>query len=152
MLRRLFCIIRKEQVVATPEELIRQHVLKAMIEELGYPAPLLAVEKSLDQMPHMALTGTVSHGRRADIICFARHIHPGYELYPLLLIECKAIKLSPKVINQVIGYNHYVNSYFVAVVNSVEMQTGWFDAHQRRYIFAAGLFAYQELLSRVRIQ
>ena len=43
----IFDIIRKKWVVLQPEEWVRQHVVWYLIEEKGYPASLIAIEKSL---------------------------------------------------------------------------------------------------------
>lgn len=144
------CAIRKVQVKADPEEMVRQKLLDHMIDSLGYPVGHIAVEKELRQMPHLQLTGQKIPDRRADIICFGKGIHPEYDLYPLLLIECKAVKLTPKVINQVTGYNHFIGAYFIAVSNQDEMRTGWYDAKQRCYQFVPFLPPYQELLKAIQ--
>ena len=39
------------------------------------------------------------------------------------MIECKAVKLTECAIDQVIGYNYFVKSYFVAVANEDEIIT-----------------------------
>lgn len=121
-----------------------------MVNSLGYPLESLAVEKGLDQMPHVQLTGQEVPCRRADIICFAKEIHPDYSLYPLLLIECKSVKLNNKMKGQVIGYNRFLQSYFLAIVNQTEMMTGWYDRTKCEYQFVDGLPSYPQLLSSIK--
>jgi Type I restriction enzyme R protein N terminus (HSDR_N) len=104
------------------------------------------IEKGLAQMPHLALAPQKLPERRADLVFFAKGIHHLHDLYPLLLVECKAVKLTPKVINQVTSYNHYLQAYFVAVVNQEKVLTGWYDPSERRYRFVEGLPPYSELL------
>ena len=143
------CALRKNPVEADPEELVRQTLLCHMTGSLGYPKSLIVVEKELKHIPYLALHDKEIPERRADIICFGKGIHPEHELYPLLLIECKAVKLTPKVINQVTGYNHFLGSYFIAVANKEEIQTGWYDASSKKYQFVPYLPAYKDLMQAV---
>lgn len=145
---RPYCPIRRTHVSTLPEELVRVQLVKDLIEKLGYPASGIAIEKELAQMPHLCLQATDSlPQRRADIICFAKGIHPQYDLYPLMLIECKAVKLTHKMIKQVVGYNHYVKSYFLALVNQDEIRMGWYDRALGGYQFISRLPSYDELLA-----
>ena len=127
-------MIRKEWVAAQPEEIVRQNLLHRLIHSLEFPSAYLAVEKGLKQMPHLSLTGMTIPRRRADIICFAKGIHPACDLYPLLMIECKSVKITPKVKSQVIGYNHFMKACFVAVANQNEVRTGWFDPEKSMFL------------------
>ena len=121
-----------------------------MTGSLGYPANLIAVEKGLKQMPHLQTNPNQLPDRRADIVCYGKNIHPQFNLYPLLLIECKAVKLTPKVINQVSGYNHFLSAYFIAVANQKEIETGWFDSKKGSYQFVSYLPSYQQLMESCR--
>ncbi|MGA8164702.1 MAG: type I restriction enzyme HsdR N-terminal domain-containing protein [Waddliaceae bacterium] len=146
-MKKIPCIIRKISVDALPEERVRQGLLSHMINDLGYPPSYLAVEKGLPRMPHLTARDRRIPKRRADIVCFAKGIHAGHGLYPLLLIECKAEALTPKAVNQVVGYNYFLRSYFIAIANQKEIKTGWYDAVSRRYSFVSYLPSYQQLLS-----
>jgi len=127
----LQCLNRKTWVAATPEELVRQTWL-AHLQERGFPLSLISVEKEL---------GAVSAPlRRTDILCYGK----GNEgLYPLLLIECKAVRLTKKAQNQAIGYNHFIKAPFLAVANAQEIQLGWRGAEG--YQFVNHLPSYEEL-------
>ncbi len=149
---RLYCRIRKEWIAATPEEFVRQRVLHHMIEDRGFPAELVAVEKSLRQMPHL---GSVDRktipDRRADIVCFAKNsVMMGGELYPILTVECKAVKLNSGVISQVVGYNYVVRACFVAIVNQEEIRTGWYDSTRGEYVFINHLPQFHELVQFIK--
>lgn len=145
----MYCLLRKTWVAAQPEELVRQKLLSQMIHHLGYPPGYLFLEKELKQMPHIALNAKGFPERRADLICFGKGIHPHHSLYPLLLVECKAVKLTSKVVDQVVGYNHYVQAYFIAIVNGEEMKTGWYQKEKNGYHFVDALPSYQELIKAV---
>jgi hypothetical protein len=142
-----YCQIRKEWIAATPEEKVRQQLLHTMMHSLGYPLSGIVLEKSLKQMPHLALSPIKLPSRRADIVVFGKDIHPCFNLYPLLLIECKAVKLSHKVFNQAFGYNHYLQAYFIAVVNQDTLKTAWHDTSIGEYKLMDGLPHYDHLLS-----
>lgn len=87
-----------------------------MIDELGYPKGLLAVEKDLSN-----LTGS-DPSRRIDIVCYT----PGTDgLRPLLLIECKAEKSGPEAERQVFGYNEAIRAPFIALASGSEIKTLW---------------------------
>jgi hypothetical protein len=137
-------------VEALPEEKVRQAILDRMIDELGFPPSCITVEKALKQMPHLSLSGQKMPDRRLDIACFAKGIHPNHELYPLIVIECKAIPLTSHVVKQVTGYNHYLQSYFIAIANADEIRTGWFDPSKQTYAFVPYLPKYEELIASVR--
>lgn len=145
----LICPIRKAAVTPLPEERIRVQLLCDLIDKLGYPPSGLAVEKELAQIPHLRSMASKLPQRRADVICFAKGIHPTEELYPLLLIECKAIKLTSKMINQVVGYNHYLKACYIALINQEEIRTGWFDKTTQTYQFVPYLPTYTQLLGRL---
>ncbi len=146
----IVCRVRKIAVEAYPEEIVRQAILSRMIDDLGFPPSCIVVEKALKQMPHISLIDQEVPDRRLDIACFAKGIHPHHELYPLLVIECKAIALTPQVIKQVVGYNYYLKSHFIAIANAEELRTGWFDAAQQNYQFVPYLPTYSELITSVK--
>lgn len=143
----LTCPIRKAAVSALPEERIRVQLLCDLIDKLGFPASIIAVEKELSQIPHLRSLSKKLPQRRADILCFAKEIHPTEELYPLLLIECKAVKLTSKMVNQVVGYNHYLQAPYIALVNQDEIRTGWFDYEIEAYRFVPYLPTYAQLIT-----
>ncbi len=88
-----------------------------MIDELGYPKGLIAVEKDISSLASPRLN------RRIDILC----LRPGADgLKPLLLIECKAGKLTPEAEKQALGYNDAIGGApFVALAGLDEIKTFW---------------------------
>jgi hypothetical protein len=146
----LYDPIRKDWVPATPEEYVRQHLLDSLINALGFPQELIMVEKGLAQMPHLSLQGAGRiPARRADIVCFAKNIHPDSSLHPLLLIECKAVPITSGVMRQILGYNHYMNAFFFAAVNQSEIRLGCFDRSSGKYAYIPKLLPYQELVRKI---
>lgn len=151
MSQEIYCAVRKEWIKALPEEIVRQKMINYLIQQ-QFPLEAMVVEKGLWQLPHLQLSKIKIPTRRADIICFAKGIHPEYSLYPLLLVECKAptLKLTSKMINQVTGYNYYLNAPFLALTNGEELRFGWFDNLQKDYKFIDYLPSYAELLLHSR--
>lgn len=145
--QQVYCQVRKEWVAATPEELVRQRLITLMANQLGYPLESFALEKALSQIPHVTLLQQKPPLRRADIICFAKGIHPEHQIYPLLLVECKAVKLTPKGMNQLIGYNHYLQAHFVCVANQDQVRAGWYDPQAKDYHFIDYLPSYKDLIT-----
>jgi hypothetical protein len=116
-MREVYDSVRRQWVAATPEEVVRQLWLKKMVGILGYPREYFAIEKELRTLPHLQRSSERIPDRRADIIFFAPGIHPDHSLFPLLMIECKSIKLTSEALQQVLGYNTYVGALYIAVVN-----------------------------------
>lgn len=149
-LEQVYCLIRKTWVAATPEEIVRQRLVSHMVHNLQYPPGLLALEKEIRQHPHLQLNDQEIPDRRADLICYGKDIHPDHALFPLLLIECKAVRITNRVLNQVIGYNHFLKAHFISVVNGEEIRTGWFDPVLQDYRFVKSLPSYPELLESIK--
>lgn len=114
-----------------------------MTATLGYPESGFVIEQSLHSMPHLqSIPKSRFPNRRADILFFAKNIHPQHALYPLMLIECKAVKLTATTINQVLSYNYYLQAYMVAIANASELKLG-IREKDGTYRFEEGLPPYQ---------
>ena len=100
----IFCDWRHRWVRLTPEEWVRQQLLHRMVEQLGYPASLIAVE--------VAITVGEVH-KRCDAVVYDR------AMQPLLLIECKAetVPLTQKTLDQAITYNRKLKVPFLLLHN-----------------------------------
>jgi hypothetical protein len=149
-LEKIFDPIRKIWVADLPEERVRQKLLWEMTEILQYPRELLSIEKELQSLVFFQDKKFPAEQRRVDILCFAKDLHPKHSLYPLLLIECKAIKLTEKVIEQVLGYNHYIQACFVCIVSPEEIFTYWHDERTKRFERVSFLPSYPELFSSAK--
>ena len=123
--------IRKAWFVATPEELVRQKLIQKMLYELSYPRELIGVEKLLSD-----LSLKPAPKRRVDVVCFAKGMQGRRALAPLLLIECKEEqKAETKALEQVKGYNRYVQAPFLAVAHP----------EGEKVLFLSGKQSFQEL-------
>lgn len=144
----IFCPLRKTWVAALPEEKVRQGLIHEMTQRLGYPLSSLVLEKSLDQLPHLQAHPRLPK-RRADLIVLAKDIHPQHSFYPILLVECKAVPLTHKVLRQMIGYNQFVGAPFIAAINQTQIYFGWFQPEKEDFIFQKGFIPYEALLQRI---
>jgi type I site-specific restriction endonuclease len=100
----LRCLIRKKEVPCTPEEEVRQRILRYMIENLAYPAGLIAVEITVKFN---------SMDKRADIVVYDRKGEPW------MIVECKrpTERLNQKTIAQVAMYNNSLQVPFLMLSN-----------------------------------
>src|SRR5437773_10144918 len=87
----IFDIIRKKFVRFTPEEWVRQHLLKYLVGK-NFPASLIAVEKELIVAGIKKRTDVVVYSTRAE---------------PLLIAECKSpdVPLEQSTFDQAARYN-----------------------------------------------
>ena len=102
----IFDPARKRYVALTPEEWVRQHALRFLMEERGFPSGLVSVEGSL------TLYNTV---KRYDIAAFDRNGRP------LLVVECKApeVVVNQQVVDQAVRYNLSIRAPYLWVTNGI---------------------------------
>ena len=98
----IFCEWRHRWVRLTPEEWVRQQLLHRLVEQLHYPASLIAVEVPLENQ-QSAISNHKFH--RADAVVYDR------QMQPQILIECKAetVALTQKTLDQALTYNRRLN-------------------------------------------
>ena len=103
----IFCEWRHRWVRLTPEEWVRQQLLHRMVEQLGYPSSLIAVEASI-------VVGEAK--KRCDAVIYDR------QMQPQLLIECKAetVPLTQKTLDQAVTYNRRLNVPYLLLHNGVQ--------------------------------
>ena len=106
----VFCGWRHRWVRLTPEEWVRQQLLHRLVEQLGYPASLIAVEVPLEM-----INGQWSNAKslRADAVVYTT------TMQPLMLIECKAetVPLTQKTLDQAVTYNRKLNVPYLMLHN-----------------------------------
>jgi len=129
---------------ALPEEIVRQKLIAHMISNLGFPKSLISVEKEIDELPHLTVRKETM--RRADIICYSK----GKEsLFPLILIECKALRFDQKAIDQVLGYNELVRASFIGLADESRVHVYWQEESGLKSIDF--LPTFEELQSSVHV-
>jgi hypothetical protein len=102
------CLIREQLIVLTPEEAVRQKLLYRMLFQLGFPKGLISVEKKIGS-------------RRYDAVCYAKNF------CPLVLIECKAHRITSSMLAQATGYNAFLQAPFICLAGPNEVKTLWND-------------------------
>jgi hypothetical protein len=98
------CLVRKKQIVLTPEEWVRQHLIAFLHLHQGYPLEKIAVEK---QIQYDGFT------RRWDIVIYNAAFQPD------VLVECKApeIKLTHEVFMQISTYQQKLGANYLILSN-----------------------------------
>lgn len=100
----IFDRIRKQWIVLTNEEWVRQNFIQYLVQAMKYPESLIAVEKEI-QLGELK--------KRFDILVYNK------DHQPWMLIECKAqdVTLDEKVVEQVLRYNISLPSTFLIITN-----------------------------------
>ncbi len=107
-MEKVFDPLRKMEVALTPEEKVRQDVIRWLNVRMGIPMVMMASEYAFHY------NGLVY---RADIVVFGR------DTKPLMLVECKApsVKIDAGVVEQGVRYNRVLGVKYMMFVNGVKM-------------------------------
>lgn len=128
----IFDSIRKKYVVLTPEEWVRQNFIRFLVEEKGYPASLIAIEKKVDVnlLP-----------QRSDIVLYNNKANP------VMIVECKAakIKITQDVFNQIARYNIKLKVPFLVVTNGLRHFCCFMDYEKKSFQFLEEIPDYQNI-------
>lgn len=118
----IFDEIRKKFVVLTPEEWVRQHTVRFLINEKKIPKSHINVEKEL------SLNATK---KRYDIVAF----NTNGSIY--LIVECKApqISITQDTFDQIARYNLRLNATYLMVTNGLQHYYCQMDYEKRMYVF-----------------
>jgi len=124
--------LRRKFVRLTPEEWVRLHLVQYLIQTLGYPEGLTAIE-----------TGFIYQGMqcRADVLVHARNGKP------VLMGECKApdIKLKQNVFDQIGRYNTSLKANYLLVTNGITHFCCEIDREKGSYEFLESVPKYTDL-------
>lgn len=126
----IFDEIRKKFVVLQPEEWVRQHVVRFLMEELNYPKSLINVEKEL------RVNGLK---RRYDVVVYNTDgsIH--------IMVECKApeVSIQQKTFDQIARYNLALNATYLMLTNGKAHYFCSMNYESQNYQFLRSLPAYK---------
>ena len=102
--RQIFDETRKRWVAFTPEEWVRQNFLQYLLQEMNYPATMIAIEKEL-RLGELI--------KRFDILVYDNNHKPW------LMVECKSmeIPLTEEVLHQVLRYNITIPVPYLVITN-----------------------------------
>jgi|SRR4051812_6622885 hypothetical protein len=125
----IFDEIRKKFIILTPEEWVRQHVVRFLLEEKKYPKSYVNVEKIVK------INGLT---KRYDIVVF----QPDGSIF--LLVECKApaVAISQSTFDQIARYNMSLNAVHMMVTNGLNHYFCQMDYEQEKYSFLQDLPEY----------
>jgi hypothetical protein len=106
--KQIFDFVRRRYVSLTPEEWVRQHLMRFMTEQYRYPSSLMAVEK---------LVKVNGLSQRADVVV---HNRSGKAW---MIAECKApnVRLSRDTFYQAARYNLQLQVPFFVLSNGVDL-------------------------------
>ncbi len=118
----IFDVIRKGYYLLTPEEWVRQHMIRFLIEEKKYSPQLIAVEKQLE------INGLK---KRFDIVVFNKNMKP------YILVECKAphIKIDQQAFDQANRYNLLLKAPYLILTNGLKHLIFEINFEARQYRF-----------------
>ena len=124
--REVFDIVRNRYVALTPEEWVRQHAIRYLHYELGYPLELMQVEGAI------TLNGMT---RRCDIVVYDASVRP------FSIVECKreTVALTQKVLDQACRYNLVLQVPYLWLTNGVQQIYCRVDSEAKRVVGIAKL-------------
>jgi type I site-specific restriction endonuclease len=128
----IFDPLRKRYVALTPEEWVRQHMIRFLLDRLAYPESLIAVEAQLN---YNRLK------KRADLVVYRRDGKPG------LIVECKAphIALTRDVLEQAAMYNMPLQVRFLVLTNGKQHHILHINREDQKFEFLDHFPHYDEL-------
>lgn len=128
----IFDPIRKKEVLLTPEEWVRQHIIRFLTDERHFPPSLISVEAGLK-------VNRLS--RRYDLLVYNK------EGNPIVLVECKSttIPINQKTFDQVAAYNLTVKAQYLLISNGITHFFAGFDFRLKKFNFLADIPNFENL-------
>lgn len=130
--RVVFDPVRKKDVLLTPEEWVRQNIIRFLVEDRHFPPSLVSIE-SLVKINKLS--------RRFDALVYSRKGNT------LLLIECKApnVEIKQETFDQVLAYNYSLNAPYLLVTNGLKHYFCKIDLQKKQYVFIENIPNYEAL-------
>ena len=128
----VFDVIRKKYVALTPEEWVRQNFVHYLMNHLGYPSGLIAVE---------AVVKINTLNQRADVVVYNRKGKPA------MIVECKAakVKIDNSVFEQAARYNLNLGVNYLLVTNGISHYCAQLNSKDKSYKMLKTIPAYGEI-------
>jgi len=126
----IFDMLRKKNVVLTPEEWVRQNYIQYLIVEKKYPKSLIAIEKQLK---------INNLNKRTDILIFDKNGKTN------IIVECKApkVKITQETFDQIARYNLGLNANYLIVTNGLQHYYCKMDHQLKKYNFLSDIPDYK---------
>ena len=126
----IFDLIRKKYLILTPEEWVRQNLVRYFINDLNYPKGLIKTESSLKYN---------NLKKRSDILIFNN------DMTHFLVVECKSykLKLNKSHISQSAMYNKIYKSKYVMISNGLDHIVCKYDWNNDSFEFMKSIPKYR---------
>jgi predicted type IV restriction endonuclease len=123
---------RQRNLVITPEEWVRQHLLHYLVDHLAYPKGLIASEQGIQ------VNGL---SRRCDAVVY------GKDGSPLMIIECKApeVQLSEETFYQIAQYNFKLRVNYMVLSNGLMHVIAKINPDSQTIDYLSGFPFYPEI-------
>ncbi len=98
---------RRQWVILTPEEWVRQNVFQWLVQDLKYPQEMIAVEKEIRLFDLV---------KRFDLLVYDK------DFQPWMMVECKAqsVPLTQQTLMQVLRYNIAIPVPYLLIINGLQ--------------------------------
>lgn len=125
----IFDRVRKKYLLLTPEEWVRQNFVEYLVQDLGYPATLISIEKAIKVNRTVKRYDIVAHNNQGEPVC---------------LVECKApdVKITKDVFDQIAVYNLKLNVKYLILTNGINHYCCVMDFNEKKYVFLPNIPAY----------
>ena len=126
----IFDLIRKKYLILTPEEWVRQNLVRYFINDLNYPKGLIKTESSLKYN---------NLKKRSDILIFNN------DMTHFLVVECKSykLKLNKSHLSQSATYNKIYKSKYVMISNGLDHIVCKYDWNNDSFEFMKSIPKYR---------
>lgn len=128
----IFDPVRRKRVVLTPEESVRQWLIKELSNNFGYPVHMMSCEYTftIDRLKY-----------RGDLVVFNN------KKEPVLIAECKApqVKISKESFLQAFRYNMALKVRYIIVTNGNNTYVTSFDKENGEHSFVKDIPHYNEI-------
>ena len=128
----IFDEIRRRYVLLTPEEWVRQHIVKYLVNVRNFPQMLIAVEKGFQQLKRK---------QRYDLLIYSRNGDP------LMIVECKAptVEINQNAFDQATRYNVKHRAPYMLITNGRKHYCCHLNLENKQYRFLQEIPDFNEM-------
>jgi hypothetical protein len=131
----IFDEIRQKNILLTPEEWVRQHILRFLVEEKKYPSGLISIESEVKLNRLMRRYDALIHNRQGK---------------PVLLVECKApsVKIKQDTFDQILAYNRSIKAAYMLVTNGLKHYCCHINPDSKKFDFLSDIPDYATIAGK----
>lgn len=135
--------IRKQEVLFTPEEKVRQQVLTYLVEDLKVPEYMIDEEIVMTYYK-------VDSSRRPDVLVLRKDEKTG-EAVPMAVIECKRNNtvIDDAVIEQILFYAEQLGCNYAMITNGTYTDIAYCEFENQMLVSIKVLPKYEDMLNGV---